>query len=461
MYDAFIYNQENYYLSEDGKQKDCIVKVENLRDYVFERLDNHFKRKMTLLPSGTIVSQYCNLDKWFCVKTDNTIDDFNAWQGYRPAMISTASAPYSFFNTIQGKACRGETFLYYDGDSNDALTSEMAPDFKKGYVLCNGDPLTIELCPSYIQTANTAHRSLDLFLDLFYTLGYYYHNNEALDSNNQSYIIAPPIRRVKPAGNIVDNNKTYTIYSFLRDDINGTKRYYSEQAQDYDVIYAIDMAIITAFLVLDGIFANNALQYFNSVDEVIEALKAKELPREYIFNAISPDKNFETNTFNYVNGDKSITMNIGKEINSFTDTIPYYVYDETRLQYRIVPARICDLAEVRHMAKLFLEKKQEDYWQNFKFTFNVPKLFTSTDEDVNLAESYRLNNKKVTPLPQKVVGLFAGSNGLIMADSINIPYKNKTLDLTKSVNTFVCNYNLSLGLSPHAHAIAKGDLRFD
>ena len=52
------------------------------------------------------------------------------------------------------------------------------------------------------------------------------------------------------------------------------------------------------------------------------------------------------------------------------------------------------MAEVRHMAKLFVNQINDGSWNNYNFAFYLPKLYTNTDEAVNTGESYKLYDKK-------------------------------------------------------------------
>ena len=443
-YDAFIYNQENYKLSEDKTKKDCYITIENIKNYVSDRLAGHLKVRNSELPSGTIISQYCDLKKWFCVSTDSGMpDDKGMWQGYRPAMYTTSDTPYAIWNNLQGRACHADTYLYLNGDKNDHLTSELPPDFKRGYVLCNGDGYTIQLNPLYIQSNTLARKSLDLFFDLFYTLGYYYQSTET----------PLGIRRVRKTTN--------NYYEFVNSDkIRCAQKYYPSDRNviSGNVLYGIDMAIILAFKEFDKRFNSN-VNSLTSVEDAITWLKSLPISNEYVYNVISPDANAETNYYNYTDtSGNTVSINIGKEIRSFKDKIPYYIFEEGT--YKLVECEIYNMAEVRHIAKLFVEKATDDYWIDYYFTFNVPKLFTYTDNSVNLGESYRLTGKKMDELPKVTVGMFIGSNGLSLADTIYNASTSTSFDPSKFTYNVETNYNTSLGLTPHSHAIAIGDLEF-
>lgn len=447
-FDAFVYNQENYSLVKDENsiRKDCYVTLENLRDYVYDKVANYLKSNNSEVATGTIISQYCDLSKWFCVDTgNNTPDDFNNWQGYRPAMYSSGN--YAYYNVIQGKACKAGTYLYYNGDSAEAMTSELPPDFKRGYVLCNGDGYTIQLYPSNFQGVKNSQLSLDLFFNLFYTIGYYYHNDKkGIDINTNKDIKQPPaIRDVKKI------NGKYRFINLLGELKTPTRTVYAKA--DPDIVYAIDMASILVFKALNDKFASTNAHNFKSVEDVLDWLKGQKIPDEYVFNAIFPENNnfynYNTNSF-----DETIKINIGREVNSFNSKIPYY-YEENE-EWKIAECEIYNTAEAYDMARLFLERRGEADWDAYNFTFYVPQLYTYTDPDVNIAYKYKNNLKSNINVS---IGQFIGSNGLLIADKVTLAHKDGiTIETNKNVHSFECNYVMSQGYYPHSHGVAKGKL---
>lgn len=471
-YDAFIYNQENFKLA--GNNKDCIISIDNIKNYVNNRLVNYVNDNKRELPAGTIVSQYCSLDKWYCLNNKGEIDEAS-WQGYRPAMYK-ADAPFTYWNNIQGRAFRGDQFLYYDGFTADQLTTEAAPDFKRGYLLCNGESYTIELIPKYIQTGEIAHKTVDLFSDLFYVLGHYYQNDERQGSSGREYY-TPPMRKVVRGNTDSAGNLTYSFENITMENLSESDVIYSKAEpvkvttnnncpKDYNTLYCRDMAILTAFKVIDDFIATDLLNIYNTKESIIEWLSGQQIPDQYIFNAYCPDF-AETvggvttypfkNIIEYTTALKeTIKIDIGKEINNFMDEIPYYTY--TNGGYSKIKTRICDMAEVQFMAELFAKRHPESFWKHMSIVFYLPKLYTSTDTEVNIGESYRLYDTLIDTPPEKTVGLFPGSNALTLSTNVYLAHRDSSMQIDTKVQSqsFTCNYNFNPALEPHAHAVMLG-----
>lgn len=441
-WDGFIFDQENTVsLSVNGKNyKDCYVKQENILSYIIDKVNQYVNYNINSVPSGTIISQYCDLEKWFCVNSEGAADDWFSWQGYRPAMIFVKEPSYSQNNLIQSKAISTNSYLYYGGTNNNNLTSELPPDFKRGYVLCNGDNLLMELYPSYAQDKGKEKMSLSLFFNLFYTIGYYYN-----DKNN-----LPKIKKVK-----LDSNEL-GVYI-------GDKESVEYPDIDRDIAYTMAMSIILAFKTLDDKFKNDTSSNgLNTLDEVITWLSNQPIPDEFVFNSISDMHDSDYYLYDSPSlNDTTLKINIGKEINKFDDEIPYYVYDENTKEWSLINCPIYRMAEVRDIAKLFIERKSDyDSWKYYTYEFNVPKLYTSTDASVNLGaayEKFELNGTRIpNPLENVTVGQFIGSNGLLLADEYTNNNTNVTINLEKSAKPFDSISMIRVGYQPHSHGVAFG-----
>jgi hypothetical protein len=119
-------------------------------------------------------------------------------------------------------------------------------------------------------------------------------------------------------------------------------------------------------------------------------------------------------------------------------------------------------AEIYDLARLFAIK--DTTWGAYNFEFNVPKLYTDADSDVNNAANYSTSGN-TTITSDKKVGLFIGSTGVVLANEIIIPSKDannseptviKDIDSNYTYMQSNCVYNI--GYQPHSHAIAKGCL---
>ena len=431
--DAFIYEQEQYV--KDGDRRDCFVTNQNIKKYISERINTFVNGNAAGLPTGTIVSQYCSLDKWFCLGKGNEIANENEWEGYRPAMYAVGDAKYAAENVIQNQGFKNNTYLYSDGVS----TGEAVPDFKRGYALCNGEQLTLKLCPSYVQNSESMQDSIRLFFDLFYFIGYYYSKG-----NKQ-----PHIKRV-----VKDSSGNYRFTADLND--------YTFEGIDNEVVYASTMASILIFKELEKIFKNST-KTFETPDKAIDKLPYR-IPDEFVFNCISPvtdeNNNSINSDFEYTSYlEDTYKINIGMSVTHFTGgssnskcKIPYYVYDENMGLYTIELVPLNKTAEAYHFAELFIKKAGIDEWAPFSYSFTLPELFTTTDSTANLALSKDINNPK-----HFAIGKFIGSNGIAIADEMELVIGNaRTIDLKHSPLTYESHYVASEGLIPHTHYVAKG-----
>lgn len=439
-YDIFFYDQENY--EKNGNVKDCKVTLKNLKEYVYERVLNYIQSNSCGVPTGTIISQYCNLDKWYCWDSESkTFNDLDKWQGYRPAMITGPDAPYSYYNTIQGKVVKTPSYLYFNDDSGslNAYTPELVPEFKRGYALCDGGSLEIALRPYWMQNAVNHHKSVDILLELFHVIGYYYHKDN----------IFTPIHECIKTGNYYSYNDGYN--------------YWLETVEtDRDICYGISMATILAFKALDEKFLNETNPFTGETDEIklekcLTWLSKQKIPEKYIFNVIFPNSLSDRfpNAYYKYDDTKGVIknyVNIGREINSFDAYIPYYVYDKHTDSCTIEACKIINTAEIRDIAMLYINRqKHQTNWERYNYVFYLPQLFTYTDTEIN--DAYRALNENINDV---TIGQFIGSNGLVVRDSIIDPAKNTTIDPSKKYHSWNCIYRHSYGYEAHAHAITKG-----
>lgn len=205
---------------------DCNVGVINLKGYVQELIEKYLGSSLVEVPSGTVINQFCTLEKWYAYPDDGTKDEMldsksellgSSFPGHRPAMMSKRDVGmmaqndpnYSKFDvknafvqsTILG-ACKDinkllntsydynnhETNVNQAGQDNlkinqqdltyskEGYYKEIIPLYKRDYVLCDGSIYAIWVFPKNFTTSSYPNRreAMDRFINLFFAIGYEY-----------------------------------------------------------------------------------------------------------------------------------------------------------------------------------------------------------------------------------------------------------------------------------------------
>lgn len=479
-YDAFIFDQQNCEISNNNV--DCKVSIANIKDYISKRVEKYIKTNTTSVPTGTIISQYCDLKKWYCVVDEKEkewaqFNDYAFWQGYRPAMpkypsyklntdelIESDPRNYSSSNVLYG-AYKNKTFLI---DKNGETSKELPPDFKRGYLLCDGSKIPLQLLPSFATESlnSSSPQTLELFFNLFYIIGHHYWIGTAENTND---ISRPAIHRcVKSLINPIGG---YTYYSIKNDGeidktIGNLFKASIGHKIDSRVVYAITMATILIFKWLESNKDKFETEKYNSIEKILNKLSTENINDEYVFNAIIPDGlNLANEYYEYTSADnKTIMVNIGKCISKFSDEIPYYEYDAKTGEFILVSCPIYKMAEAYELVYTYFYKKPRGYenlesigWDSYvedKYTyeFMVPCFYTTKTSNLN-NQTYH-------------IGQFVGSNGLVLANNIVLRSNENEITLTpssgcSSIYEFDMNYRFSDDKLPHVHGVAKGKNVFE
>ena len=205
-----------------NKQIDCNVGIVNLKNYVSKIINQYLNSSIVEVPTGTIINQFCSLEKWYAAPETETLDDLSlsisenssqstsSYAGHRPAMmckrdvgmnVNSSDNSYNSWknpfpeSTILG-ACKKinklinpnytaekedeESDLHKDlGYSPEGYHKEIIPLYKRDYVLCDGSIYALWVFPKNFVTNNYPNRreTLDRFLDLFFSIGYEYTNS--------------------------------------------------------------------------------------------------------------------------------------------------------------------------------------------------------------------------------------------------------------------------------------------
>lgn len=487
--DALFYNQESYTINAAG-EKECNITIKNLKDYVLNKVESYIKFNTSEVPTASIIYQPCSLDKWYC-RIETGIDDAENWQGYRPALgnaipgseAAHIDSHYATDNTTQG-VYSAESKLEYKESSYVFESVEIPPDFKRGYVLADGSSYEMRLCPPYsadVESADNSKKTLNLFFNLFFTIGYYY--TPVYTSALHIYNDADNAPVNKDA--TLTSKPTYGRYYY--DYSDPSRQYYTFEKYNIkevnrEVAYGIAVSSILAFKKFTEAYNNKkifASEIMDSdgnwdIEKSIDWLSRQNINEEYIFNTIFSDdsityaleagiEGINNLKYKYSDADNihTIVVPVGKEVNKFSDYIEYYensVDSEGNLLVRNVPCQIFKTAEIYDIARLFAIKSLE--WSAYKVRFNVPALYNDNDKTINEFNSSTGNGNTGT------VGLFIGSNGTSLADTIRIPSKTESndFDITYNIQDGYTYQQSSCiftsGFHPHSHALAKGSLSF-
>jgi hypothetical protein len=538
MYEGFLYNQESYTLeeNEDGiVNKNCIVQLKNLRDYVFDKVSSYVKYNTTEIPPGNIIWQYCSLNKWYC-SSNNTIDDLSQWQGFRPSLgkaqpgVSGNSTDSAFaYNNIEQNVYIGQPQIEHSFKNYSIETVEMPPDFKRGYVLADGSAYSMRLTPPYISDTSTYINnkiSVDTFFKLFFTIGYYYTPTVKTFLNRYYTLDNAPVKSDIALKDYSYPSEDRYYFDYSDPSIGN---YFSDKYEDKNItrecLYGIHLATILAFKKFALAYEDKSIfnKYIKNeegkwdIEKSIKWLSEQTIDEEYIFNTIfsketlakanndiqillqksaeaaaSGDvleaekfskeadklkKNINNIIFNYKSNnykeridtpdgpisvpvDEELPIIVGREVSKFSDYIEYYTYEIDGHTPHLVKTYcpIYKMAEIYDIARKFAIKDAS--WDNYIFTFNVPKTYSK--DDINVNEQISLSGN----IKDNTVGLFIGSNAMLMSDEVYIPSKDISHPNGTVYNKIDENYTyqqsnctFTLGFQPHSHAIAKGSLQ--
>lgn len=500
LYDTFLFHQADIVSDmskdENGNEiltnEQAIVKIENLKDYVMNKIGPYTKYNTVQIPPGTIVHQYCSVDKWYCRTENNQFDDTDAWQGYRPA-LGGVSTLFGEDNVVQG-AYSNKGLLQYNMSSNVFESIELPPDFKRGYVLADGSAYTINFTPPYsndVVSPKNINKTFDLFFDLFFTIGYYYTTNIDLYPHVKYTKEDAPVNKDKTISAPTED-RYYYDYTDPENQLYGwTRLSVGDRPISNETMYGI--SLITALAFKKFLEAYEDKNIFNEyiadedgnwdIEKSISWLSKQMIPEPYVFNTVFSEDSIqeaaENNLsatidniiykYNDADGNDTVDVVIGKEVKSFSDYIEYYetpldraedIVDKDKIKIRKTYCQIYKMAEIYDIARLLSTKSTQ--WSNYTIKFNVPAMWTSSDSSVNEVNSVSGSGNTGT------VGLFIGSNGLSLAESITLPSKDVTTDVELVYSNILDHYTyqhsnceFTIGYHPHSHALAKGTLKLD
>lgn len=429
-YDAFIYNQEYRDKTYDGNssEKHAQVYIKNIKDYIQRRLDSYFDMNTKEVPAGMIIWHYSDLEKWYCPTSSSEPTDSDDTRtehaGYRPSLYKKATGQqktneYQRDNTVQGVSV-GLPHLQWE---NETLL-EVVPEYKRDYVLCDGSTYTIEAAPSNIQQYGSINTvSFDRFYNLFHCIGYYY---------------TPSGRGIRNIGHYkVQNSGSLTTSELVNED-------------DFDEhqLYEITMAVCNAFKALNYAVKTPEIRNNYIIDNTGNYNKTNALNwlKSQTFAKIPNCLYFESfkGTSAYTYG--TTVAQVGTAVKAFTDTIRYYYYQNGDKKNKNLA--IYDLPEVKKMIDLFATAEntwEQSFGNIFRYSFCVPKLFTSSDPTINISFGDAKN-----------FGMFIGSTGLQGATEITNIKTGETVYPLEEPYTMTSSCIFNPNYYPHVHATTGG-----
>lgn len=205
---------------DQGDVLDCNVDFENITDYVKEAISKYINGNIIEVPTGTVIWQYCSLDKWLATKEYGEGEDVVigeedcCYPGNRPQLEtrkesselqltggvnSLTDRTKPFFNSILQGACKkinrlkARSIQSIDSnaaESDSSLTledkasfiEEIIPLYKRDYVLCDGSTYRIPYYPNFKNSnlQSTFQESKQRFWQLFFNIGYKYTPKEKM-----------------------------------------------------------------------------------------------------------------------------------------------------------------------------------------------------------------------------------------------------------------------------------------
>lgn len=416
-YDSFIYHQDNWDADSFSRNGtiDSVVDVENIVDYVQEKINQFSAQQVVEIPTGTVIWQHASLSKWFnnAITSNNTNDFYkkDAYPTHNPPLqnqVSVLENPLSI-NTIQGVS-RGNSHLqvanpYSGTDFFTMTTNEVIPLYKRDYTLCDGTRYCIypirksQSGSSAISDIeqNDMYDSYERFINLFFCIGFDYTPEDELENSFdfvEKSLTDDEIQKFK-----FKNNTEFT--SSRERDL--TKLHYIEKP-DRNILFSVEMCKLLAFRALcnerakdsDSAILDENGQY--SRELALEWLKSQKFDERFIFNSFVGMSYDDVNSsdvkrttqdllnvieYEYTNKtlDESVTLYLGREVNSFDSYVITYNYDNS--QWNKLICEVWQLAEVQDIIDAFYyinttAQERQYFLKYFTTKFRVPNMMNDS-----------------------------------------------------------------------------------
>lgn len=355
------------------KTIDSNVGIVNLKEYVFDMIGKYMKTSIVEVPTGTIINQFCSLDKWYSYPDYGLQDDLitdKSYPGHRPAMMakrntelisnkSSSSAQNPFLqSTIMGASKKinkliNADYNFSDEEQNSNLVytptgyyNEIIPLYKRDYVLCDGSLYSICLFPKNLATEAYPNRreSFDRFIDLFFSIGYQYTSRndyvkkrfayEWSDLHNSYKIIRKTATEedIKNKTHLVTSENCIKLYDESSPNGNTLGEGYPKVGnyppsfyEDRHATFVEDFITILAFEALYNKYSEaQNVQFQWTTEQIQDWLKTVEIPEKYRLTSFLGEINTKIANSDYIDRtDYGKYINDAKEGNFVMD-LPYY-----------------------------------------------------------------------------------------------------------------------------------------
>lgn len=310
------------------KTIDAHVGIVNLKEYVHEMINKFMKSTLVEVPTGTIINQFCSLDKWHAYPDSGIGEDLYA--GHRPSMMTkrdvgllkspnlddSSSSPNAPFiqSTIMGASKKINRLINPNPTSSESIEDtstttnndelifessgfyqEIIPLYKRDYVLCDGSIYTLFVYPPNFKTDLYPNRrpSIDRFMDLFFAIGYQY-----TDATYINDTFKYKWDRSKAAYKVVNGkNEIITHDNILRYSTpDGTPAFNKKRDKQFNEDrHAVFVEDFITMLFFDKLYEEfgkaGDVTYKWNYQEVCEEIKKWEIPEKYRITSFLGDSN--------------------------------------------------------------------------------------------------------------------------------------------------------------------------
>lgn len=367
----------------DGDKKYLLADIVNLKEYVSKMISTFLKGNVVQVPTGSIINQFCSLEKWYALDDKKSEDDISqsCYIGHRPAMRYRSKSGVSGINNFQSSTVQGvckkinrlknpqkNTQLSFNTDdemheTDSSYLEEIIPLYKRDYTLCDGSLFTIHVHPYNSNDQENRRASFERFFNLFFAIGY--------DYTDRRYISKRII------GSDFDQNtgkitiKTQDVVEKDEDTI----------VRDLNCLFAEDLVTILAFETIYKEYTKDKNSALTDIDAGTKWLSQQKFDDQFVFNSFIGHVEGMEIPFKDPNSNEDLLINIGKEVNKFSDEILYEYKENGKLVQ--VAKKIIELPSIQTLLKMFCcgisaQRIKTALKNYFNYSFQVPNLTQNT-----------------------------------------------------------------------------------